>query len=304
MRRSRFLTAVICAAILTFIIVAVSGCRGSDKAAEIKAGETQAELNQSRAPGSQRTNLMVGGSGSNLPIIRVLARAFMERHPGIRVEIPESLGSTGGIKSVNEGLIDIGLTAREFLPEERGLGLKYIPYARVLLTFAVNNNVNIDNLTEEQLLGIYTAKITNWKAVGGPDHEIVVLTRELSDSSRLVWNNCLKGFENAGNLPEAVLLRTDQAMNEAITSIPYSIGWTDLGAVTLEYPGTSMLKINGVSPRYETVLNGEYPYIKELAFVTKGKPAGDALKFIEFVRGWEGTQILMDNGYMAARKDN
>jgi len=303
MDKRRVLTALICAAILTFIILAVSGCRGSYKAAEIKAAETQAELNQSRAPGSQRTNLMVGGSGSNLPIIRVLARAFMERYPGIGVEIPESLGSTGGIKSVNEGLIDIGLTAREFLPAERELGLEYIPYARVLLTFAVNNNVNIDNLTEEQLLGIYTAKITNWKEVGGPDHEIIVLTRELSDSSRLVWNNCLKGFEKAGNLPEAVLLRTDQAMNEAITSIPYSIGWTDLGAVTLEYPGTSMLEINGVTPKYEKVLNGEYPYIKELAFVTKGNPAGDALKFINFVRGWEGTRILMDNGYMAARKD-
>nr|WP_269438331.1 substrate-binding domain-containing protein [Phosphitispora fastidiosa] len=260
-------------------------------------------MNQSRVPGSQRTILMVGGSGSNLPITRVLGRAFMERYPGIEVEIPESLGSTGGIKSANEGLIDIGLTAREFLPAERELGLEYIPYARVLLSFAVNNNVNIDNLTEEQLLGIYTAKITNWKEIGGPDHEIVVLTRELSDSSRLVWDNCLKGFGNTGNLPEAVLLRSDQAMNEAIRSIPYSIGWTDLGAVTLEYPETSMLKINGVSPRYEMVLNGEYPYIKELAFVTKGKPAGDVLKFINFVRGWEGARILMDNGYMAARKD-
>ncbi|WP_418792017.1 substrate-binding domain-containing protein [Phosphitispora sp. TUW77] len=297
MGRNRFLNAVICVIILTFIITLVSGC-SNNEAEESKSGP-----NNSGTTNSEKSCIMLGGSGSHLSIIGELSNAFMEQNPAIRLEITEHLGSAGGINSVNQGLIDIGLVSREFLPEEQTLGLEYIPYAKVLIGFAVNNNVKIENLTEDQLLGIYTAKITNWKEVGGPDHEIIVLTRELTESSRIVWDRCLNGFKNAGNLPGAILIRTDQTMNEAITSIPYSIGWTDMGGLTLEYPELSMLKINGVSPEYEMVLNGKYPYAKELALVTKGKPAGDALKFIDFIRSSEGTRILTAKGYLAAGQD-
>ncbi|PKM81620.1 MAG: hypothetical protein CVU89_09000 [Firmicutes bacterium HGW-Firmicutes-14] len=248
--------------------------------------------------------LAVGGSGTNIPITRLLAEVFMEKNPDIKIEIPESLGSTGGIRSVNEGIIDIGMVSRELFPGEKNPELRYIPYAKVLIAFAVNGDLDIAGLSSQQLVGIYSGKISNWKAAGGPDENITVLTREETDSSRLIWNSYIKGFSELDISKEAVLLTTDQAMNEAISSIENSIGWTDLGAKILGGYNIRLLTLDGAEPTNEMAASGKYPFIKELAFVLKGEPDDKVSRFIDFVTGPQGTKILMENGYMPFEQDD
>ena len=66
--------------------------------------------------------LKIGGTGSALGTMKLLAEAYEKSHPGIRVQILPSLSSTGGIKAAVEGAIDIGLSGRPLKEEERGKG--------------------------------------------------------------------------------------------------------------------------------------------------------------------------------------
>lgn len=258
------------------------------------------EISQGNKPAAGKTvHLMVGGSGTNLALTRKLADAYMAKNPKVSITIPESLGSAGGIKNTKDGVVDLGLVSRRLNSTEKNLGLTYIPYARVLIGFAVHPSQPIENLTGEQLTDIYDGKLTNWEQVGGTAQPIVVLTREQDDSSMIVWKNLIPGFQRNGQSPRSVLLRTDQAMNEAIASVENGIGWTDLGSVMVDHLRVKLLKINGVRPSYANLVSGKYPYVKELAFVVKGQPSETVQGFIDFTFSPEGLDIIRNSGYSA-----
>lgn len=276
---------------LVFSFFAVVGC-GRTKA---NPDET---LKERLAPDAPKTKLLVGGSGSNLALTGKLAVRYMEANPGIEVVIPSSIGSAGGIKKTAEGILNIGMISRPLKPEEEKYQLTRIPYARVTAIMAVHPGVKISGLTSEQIVAIYSGKIRNWREVGGEEQPIRVLVREYADSTRIIFNKYIRGFETVKETPGAVVLRTDQEMNEAVQSVPYAIGWTDLGAIRAERLNVKPIAIDGVFPTEDMVQSGRYPFIKELAFVVKGQPEGEVIKFIDFVRGWEGKKIIVENGYL------
>src|SRR2546428_14068972 len=74
--------------------------------------------------------LIFGGSGTNLPITRLLVEAFRQHHPEYLIEVPASLGSTGGIGATVEGVIALGLMSRPLKSQEQALGLTSASYPR------------------------------------------------------------------------------------------------------------------------------------------------------------------------------
>src|SRR5919109_205524 len=73
--------------------------------------------------------LVFAGSGSGVAIARVLAKEFERRNPGVRIEVPPSIGTGGGIKAAAAGSISAGLATRPLKPEEKTPGLVYLPFA-------------------------------------------------------------------------------------------------------------------------------------------------------------------------------
>lgn len=57
--------------------------------------------------------------------------------------------------------------------EIEGKAFRQIPVAINVIAVAVNHNLKIASLNREQLRGIYTGGIRNWKQVGGPDLKII-----------------------------------------------------------------------------------------------------------------------------------
>lgn len=75
--------------------------------------------------------------GCALGTTKLLAAAFEKSHPGVRISVLPSLGTSGSIKAVNQGAIDIGIGGRPMKEDERRLGLHILEY-----------------LTTQELLGI------------------------------------------------------------------------------------------------------------------------------------------------------
>lgn len=248
------------------------------------------------APGAP---LIFAGSGANLPVVRVLSRAFRRSHPGITIDVPASISSTSGILAAADGAIAIGLISRPMKDNEKGLGLEVRNFARTPMIIGVHPAVAEGNITFEELLDIYRGKKGKWK----DGREIVVLTREPGDSSIDVLLRGVPGFkrvyEESLQAKRWTILYKDLAMNETLAKTPSAVGFSDLGAVTIEKHAIKPLKISGVAPTLNNLAAGKYPFFKTLTFVyRKDKLPAEARAFIDFVRSREGEKILKANGYL------
>jgi len=245
---------------------------------------------------------VIAGSGTNLPITRLLVEAFGRLRPGIKIEVPASIGSLGGIRAAADGAIAVGLISRPLKAEEEGLGLTVLPYARTAIVIGAHPTVADDGITFDELVQIYKGAKTRWK----DGREIIVLSREPGDSSIEVLAREVPGFaevyaesQRAGRW---LTLFTDQEMLAALAKTPYAIGLADLGAMTSGRLPIRALKVNGVPPAPDTVLEGRYPLVKTLAFVYRSdRLPADAGAFLEFARSREAEKILKANGYLVAR---
>ncbi|MCA9701463.1 MAG: substrate-binding domain-containing protein, partial [Myxococcales bacterium] len=134
--------------------------------------------------------LRLAGSGSNLPLTRALADAFVATRPWLRIRVHESIGSGGGIKAIDDQVIEIGLASRPLKEREQQLGLVAVPYARVAVVVAANPSVPVRSVAREELLDYWGKRRTHWDD-GSP---VVVLQREPGDSSHLAAAKAIPGF--------------------------------------------------------------------------------------------------------------
>lgn len=248
---------------------------------------------------SRPETVVFAGSGTNLPIVRVLARAFERSHPEITIDVPASIGSTSAIKAAADGAIALGLISRSLKDKEKGLGLEVVNYARTPLIIGVHASVKDDDVTYAELLDIYRGKKTAWK--GG--QEIVVLTRESGDSSIEVLTTGIPGFrevyEESLKAKRWTVILKDLEMNETLAKTPSAIGLSDLGALTVERHRIKPLKVNGAAPTLKNLQTGKYRLYKTLSAVYRKETlSSGAGEFLAFVRSGQGKKILMANGYL------
>jgi phosphate transport system substrate-binding protein len=253
-------------------------------------------------PSPEPVRLTAAGSGVNLGITRHLAEAFVKKHPGISISIPGSIGTRGAIKATADGAITLGLISRPLEKEEAAQGLTATPYGRVPIVVAVHPGVKDDGITFQELIEIYQGTRTNWKD-GSP---IIVQAREKSDSGFLVLQKKIPGFKEAYEESQQakrwMLYFTDQEANAAIAKTPHSIGVSDLGMINTEGLNIKALKLNGVLPSPENLLNGSYPLERELSFIHQAKSLPKEAKgFLDFIGSAEGRKILKTNGYLPVK---
>lgn len=247
----------------------------------------------------KKTRLLFAGSGSNLPIVRVLAKEFQKSHPDVSIEVPPSIGSTSAIRAAADGAVALGLISRPLKESEKGLGLTTVDFARTPLIIGVHPSVPDNGITFAELVDIYRGKRTRWANGRG----IIVLTREPGDSSIEVLVKGAPGFrevyEESRKSKRWTVLLKDLAMNETLARTPDAIGLSDLGAVTIEKHAIKPLKVNGVAPTLGNLRSGKYPLWKTLVFVYReGRLIPEAKLFIDFVRSGNGEKLLKANGYL------
>ncbi|HEX8697566.1 MAG TPA: substrate-binding domain-containing protein, partial [Myxococcaceae bacterium] len=118
----------------------------------------------------------VGCDISKLSFMDTVAAAY-EKKTGVKINLVDG-GATRGIREVVAKKADIGGTCRhaENVPEEQGVRL--IPVAWDALVVAVHPSNPVNEITLDQVKGIFLGKLTNWKQLGGPDRPIVAMERK------------------------------------------------------------------------------------------------------------------------------
>lgn len=128
-------------------------------------------------------SITVAGTGASQEILREIAARFMKDNPGITVQIPDSVGSGGGVKAAGQGTADLGRVARNLKEKEKGYGLEYRAFARIPIVFVAHPDVTATDITSAQSRDVYAGAITNWEALGGQDLRIRVVSRYEGDTT-------------------------------------------------------------------------------------------------------------------------
>ena len=249
-------------------------------------------------PEGDKQVLRLAGSGSNLPLTRELAEAFMRRWPDKRVIVFESVGSTGGIRAVSDGVVDLGLVSRPLRSAEDELGLVVTPYARVAVAAVANLDVPDTELSRSELIEVFAGERRRWEN-GAP---IIVLQRERGDSSHAAVGRALPEFAAVNDVAYREerwrVVYNDRAMYEALASTPGALGLLDVGATQTQALALKVLALDGAAPTGANLRSGRYPFAKDLAFVSVEQPSGIAGELVDFIRSSDGQALIRQRGYI------
>ena len=277
---------MICIALAAVMALSLIACGNTAKETEAPAVTEAAKLT-----GTVSTD----GSTSMEKVIGGLGEMFMELNDGVTFTYNPT-GSSSGIKAVQEGRCDIGLSSRALKDAEKEQGLVGTVLAYDGIAVIVNPENTVEDLTVGQIAAIYKGEITNWRDVGGMDAEIVLVGREAGSGTR-------SGFEEIVGVEDLCQYRQElTSTGDVITAVsqnPGAIGCASLASVK---DTVKAIKVGGVAPSDETVKNETYAIQRPVVLVTKEGTAlpETAQAFFNFATGEAAREVITAAGVVPA----
>lgn len=226
-----------------------------------------------QAKGAEALKLTVVGSSTIAPLMSELAKVYEADHPGARIDV-QSGGSSRGVTDVRQGTARLGMVSRELKPDESDLGKLLI--AKDGLALIVHKSNPVSALSKEQVVGIYTGSITNWKQVGGQDQPISVVSKAEGRSTLEIFSHYF-GVKYK-DIKAQVVIGDNQQGIQTVSVTPAGIGYVSIGTAEYEAAhGASirLISLDGQVPSTQAVAQGSYPITRELNLVFKPEHAAE-----------------------------
>ena len=202
----------------------------------------------------------------------------------------------GAYQAVVDGTADMIFCAKPSeeqlaYAEEHHIELEFVPIGREEFVFLVNTENPVDNLTLEQVIGIYAGEYTNWSEVGGDHTLIEPLQRNSGSGSQTAILSLMNGKEIKKN-PFGFMGR----------SIGFSFRYYVEGIVG--NGGVKMLSLNGAYPDKENIQNGSYPIVSDFYAVYDKNNANPNIPILlDWILSEEGQKIVEESGYVSIQSD-
>ena len=224
--------------------------------------------------------LLLTGSSTMAPLVTDIAKRFMLRHPAVHITV-QSGGSGRGIDDARSGKAAIGMASRAL--DEKEKDLRGFPIGRDGIAVIVHKSNAVAELSEDQLRGIFTGRITDWRQVGGPAGAIVFIGRTPGRGSTEVLTHYLKLDEKEFKVRRTIGDNHDLIV--AIAAEPAGIAYVSSGEAQADAQGGAqirLLRAGGIEATAKNILSGDYPIARPLILVTRQAPTGIARAFIDF----------------------
>ncbi|TAK64198.1 phosphate ABC transporter substrate-binding protein [Methylobacter sp.] len=226
--------------------------------------------------------LVLTGSSTVAPLAAEIGKRFETLHSNVRVDV-QTGGSSRGVSDARAGLADIGMASRSLKEDEKDL----LSFTIALdgISVILNKANPVEALNKQQIVDIYTGRITNWKDVGGNDAAITVVNKAEGRSTLELFLHYF-GLKNTDIKPQVVIGDNQQGI-KTVMGNPNAIAYVSVG--TAEYESSQgaaikLLPLESIAASVENLRNRSFPLSRPLNLVTRGEPAGLAKDFIEFAR--------------------
>jgi phosphate transport system substrate-binding protein len=275
-------------ALIAVLGTALIGGGCFDKNAKQKGERTSPEKLQGK--------IRLTGSSTMAPLVEALGKRFQKLHPEVAIEVATG-GSSRGIHDVREGSCNIGMVGRSLKDDERDL--LGFPIARDGVCLIVHKDNPVKSLSSEQVVGIYTGKITNWKEVGGNDAPITAINRPEGRAQSELFTQFFKikseDFKVAG------VAGDNQEGIKAVVENPNAIVYMSVGEADIRIgqgiPVKSLL-MDGITATSRNIRNGHFPIQRPLMLVMRTLPTGLINAFIDIALSPNATEIIRECSFV------
>jgi phosphate transport system substrate-binding protein len=188
------------------------------------------------------------------------------------------------------------MVSRSLKPDEK---LMAFPIAVDGIALIVHESNPIKSMTKDQLLDVYSKKVKNWKHFGGPDLDIVTVHKASVRSTQEVFLKYL-GVKNSKIKPSIIIGDNQQGI-KTVKGLKGAIGYVSIGsALSSQEYGKSIrtVALSNVEPTYESVVDGSYPMMRVLNFVTYRKPTGMPHSFLKFALSGDAHAIIKKQSFV------
>lgn len=254
------------------------------------------------ALGAPADAIKIGGTGTGLGSMKLMAQEFKKSRSDAQLIVTPSLGSTGAIKAVLAGAVDIGISARPVTAEEKRQGASARAYARTPFVIATGAKNKSAGLTLPQLVQIYSGKTTRWPD-GSPIRLVVRPDADADTAAMRAFSTEMnKAIDVALARKGLRMADTDQDNADALEQLAGALGTTTLTQILTENRALRALDLDGVAPTLQSLAAGRYPYYKTLYLITGHDPSPLAKDFVAFVRSPAGQAVLARSGNLALQE--
>lgn len=256
------------------------------------------------------TRIQNKGSDTMVNLALAWAETYNQVNPSAQVSVTGG-GSGTGIAALINQTVDMANASREIKPEEisqaEASGVRPVEHvvAGDAIAVVVHPSNPVSRLTIPQLSDIFSGKITNWRAVGGQDRPIVILSRESNSGTHVFFLEEVvrqgDGDDTTLFSPNTLLMPSSEGITTEIRQNPNAIGYDGLGYVTSDQKVLAVAPAEGkpyVLPSVETVKDGTYPIARALYIYTSGEPQGAIADYLEWIVGAAGQAIVLGQGFV------
>ena len=302
---------MILAAVGTAVMAAgmLAGCGSSSKettaaqtttaaqittAADSKAADTTEAKKEEKteAAADLSGTISMVGSTSMEKFANALSETFMEKYPKVTVTA-EFVGSGAGVEAAANGTADIGNASRNLKDEEKAKGIAENIVAIDGIAVVVDPSNTVEDLTKDQLAGIYDGTVTNWKDVGGNDAPIVVVGRESGSGTRTAFEELLELEDKCKYANE---LDSTGAVMAKVASTPGAVGYVSLDVLD---DTVKAVKLEGAEPTEENIKAGTYFLSRPFVMATKGEISEQSKQvqaYFDFINSADGQNVIKSVG--------
>ncbi len=248
------------------------------------------------------------GSDTVLPLGQKEAESFMNKNKSAKVTVTGG-GSGVGLAALVDGTTDIAMSSRKMkmaekmkLQEEKKES-KEVIIAYDALAVIVNPTNKVSQLTREQLEGIFTGEIKNWKEVGGDDLQIVVYSRESSSGTYEFFKEHVLNNKNYAS--SVLAMPATGSIIQSISQTKGAIGYVGLAYMEKQVKDVKVSYDNGktfVGASMANAKNKTYPISRPLYYYYLTTSEKAVKLFVDFCLSTEGQKIVEQVGYVPLAK--
>lgn len=265
------------------------------------SGCNQPSLDSGSADAADRLSgkLTVTGSSTVAPLAAEIAKRFEQLHPGVRIDV-QTGGSGKGIADARSGAADVGMASRALKPDESDLTPHQIAADGVCLIVHKSNPVT--ELTDRQVVDIYTDKINNWKEVGGPDLPVTVVHKAEGRATLEVFLNYFH-LDNPQVKPDVVIGDNEHGV-KTVAGAEGAVGYVSIGTAEADAESgvpIKLLPVGGVAATTANVASGRFPMSRPLNLVTAGTPGKLALAFIHYCQSEDVHDLVVSQYFVPVK---
>ncbi|WP_339919028.1 PstS family phosphate ABC transporter substrate-binding protein [uncultured Flavobacterium sp.] len=253
---------------------------------------------------STAVSVTIKGSDTVLPLAQKEAEELMKTNSDVSVTVVGG-GSGVGITAMIDGTTDIAMASRDLKTEEKmkfadkKVEIEEVIIAYDALTVIVNPANKVSKLTREQLEGIFTGAIKNWKEVGGADEKIVAYSRESSSGTYEFFKDEVMDKKNYAT--DILNLPATGAIVQAVGQTKGAIGYIGLAYETKEVKQLAISYDQGktfVEPSVASAKDKSYPISRPLFYMFNKVNAAKVKTIVDYALSAEGQKIVSEVGYI------